>query len=151
MHKKSIEAAEQFKQQDSDKEDGVSVSSTDSSPNLTNQLPSQHQQHQSGGVTKEDFRSSSIAALRAKAQEHSAKMLLHEASSRAMDVMTGMTGSQIISAVHHPVGQNEVGHHKHDFNLAKTSINSLIPTGAFHSTSGPSHKANDPCDHLSMF
>ncbi|CAM1323406.1 VSX2 (predicted) [Pycnogonum litorale] len=164
MHKKSIEAAEQFKSPDSEKDDR-SVSSGSSSPNINKQQQQQQQQMLNsiigvGGMSsaqcgltnhhKDDFRSTSIAALRAKAQEHSAKMLLSEASSRALDVMNGT--SIVDSAA------------RHDF--IKTTMAALTTTAgrAFHATSTGQqqqqqlHKPNDsstttttPCDQLAMF
>jgi homeobox protein 2 len=137
MHRKSIEAAEQLKDDgcSSDKEDQHETSSmtTDKSDNSTNNSSSQqqqqqsqpnqdaaennnkeihqhqlrlqelqhqidHQNHQSSvlqlahATDPEEFRNNSIACLRAKAQEHSAKILSLSADA-VMLVNRGRNGT----------------------------------------------------------
>lgn len=92
MHRKSIEAAEHLKDQDncnsnSDHEETISMRTDGSDTSAT----SSQQQQQPNTSTEKDssphqssypedpeaFRNNSIACLRAKAQEHSAKLLNH--------------------------------------------------------------------------
>ncbi|KAL3265945.1 hypothetical protein HHI36_010133 [Cryptolaemus montrouzieri] len=94
MHRKSMEAAEHLKEQDcntatsSDHEESASMRTEASDTSATSsQQATQSQpvssggdkEQQSGGFTEdpEAFRNNSIACLRAKAQEHSAKLLNH--------------------------------------------------------------------------
>lgn len=97
MHRKSLEAAEHLKEDstNSDHEETTSMRTDASDTSASSNQPSQQQQQQSSHVTQsetdiasinaqqsypedpEAFRNNSIACLRAKAQEHSAKLLNH--------------------------------------------------------------------------
>lgn len=103
MHRKSLEAAEHLKEQEncnsnSDHEDTTSTrtqasdtSSTTNNNNTTTTTSQQLQQHDKDPQQSqpypddpEAFRNNSIACLRAKAQEHSAKLMIraqHDANA----------------------------------------------------------------------
>ena len=71
MHKKSIEAAEKLKEEDSDNEIDITKDGTTTTPGngLTSSGANPTQD-----VNKEELRSESIAQLRAKAQSYQAKI-----------------------------------------------------------------------------
>lgn len=97
MHRKSLEAAEHLKDQDncnsnSDHEETTSMRTEASDTSATSTQPNQpnasqsttsptgekdHPQQHNYPEDPEAFRNNSIACLRAKAQEHSAKLLNH--------------------------------------------------------------------------
>jgi homeobox protein 2 len=178
MHRKSIEAAEQLKDDgcSSDKEDQHETSSmtTDKSDNSTNNSSSQqqqqqqqqqsqmnqnatennnkeihqhqlrlqelqhqidHQNHQASGLQlshatdPEEFRNNSIACLRAKAQEHSAKILSLSADavmlvSRGRNGTTSAVnnnGTTASTAVHCDANANSLTGRQHQGDVILTS------------------------------
>ncbi|XP_074645170.1 visual system homeobox 2-like [Tubulanus polymorphus] len=73
MHKKSIEAADHLKEANG--ADAFSDDTDNPSHNNNNNDNKNHNDHKSKDVRSSDRRTESIAALRAKAQEHNAKLL----------------------------------------------------------------------------
>jgi homeobox protein 2 len=162
MHRKSIEAAEQLKDDgcNSDKEDQHETSSmaTDKSDNSGNnssppqqqqqqhlnhnavennkemhqirlqelQHQIEHQNHQSSGLQlshatdPEEFRNNSIACLRAKAQEHSAKILSLSADA-VMLVNRATTSASASAASHCDTTANSLAGRQHQGDVLLTS------------------------------
>lgn len=171
MHRKSIEAAEQLKDDgcNSDKEDQHETSSmtTDKSDNSVNNSSSQqpqqqqqqsqlnhnatennkemhqirlqdlqhqidHQNHQSSALQlahttdPEEFRNNSIACLRAKAQEHSAKILSLSADAvmlvnRTTSAVNSGTTTAATSASHCDANANSLTGRQHQGDVLLTS------------------------------
>ena len=89
MHRKSMEAAEQLKNVGDDDTSSM-PGSGDEQPAAELRLPpADQQQQQQQPSAAPDFRSSSIAALRARAQQHSARVLSDAAHMTSAVVQRG--------------------------------------------------------------
>ncbi|XP_037078567.1 visual system homeobox 2-like [Pollicipes pollicipes] len=89
MHRKSLEAAEQLKDVTEDENSSQNDSGDEQARLQPAQQPAQQREQQ-----PDDFRSSSIAALRARAQEHSARILSDAAQMTSAILQRSAADSQ---------------------------------------------------------